>query len=590
MSPQATVFFQDKCLSHRYIRSHDTSTIFERPQRLRAVKIGVAAAIARLEELREKNVKGSSMASSNPDDLLSTALQRLNLAEQPGGGREDVLEVVMSTASVDLLNHPAVKYVHGDVDGDVYLERLVALVQESEGRVERNESEIPEDLSQTDLYLCGESLDAIQGAIGTVCEAVDAVFEASLSPSSETLKHPPSKRSTRAFVAIRPPGHHCGEDTPSGFCFVNNVAIAAAHAHLKHGVTRVIVLDIDLHHGNGTQSIVWQINEEAYRQDLESEEEEVRTSSPSPLRVYYGSIHDPLSYPCEGGNAAIIQAASVSIHGPHGQHIENVHLVPYQSEADFWDRLYSGSYRRLLDKAEGFLQDHDENSGEVMVFISAGFDASEHETASMSRHARKLPTGFFKKFTRDVRTLADKYAKGRIVSVLEGGYSDRALCSGAMAHVLGLVEEAAEVDESWWSVENLAKIEKATKKRRGGRTSTTTSDRWTERILSLLTDFDPNPSPPPTPKPIPPSTMTLRDRSKKADSMSASSSESGTPSPQQSRSAVGEGVGRRKIITEDETAHQGITPAEKTLEAPAKKLPKVRLVVNPPPGSERPPS
>lgn len=77
----------------------------------------------------------------------------------------------------------------------------------------------------------------------------------------------------------------------------------------------------------------------------------------------------------------------------------------------------------------------------------------------MSRHGRKLPTGFFRQFTRDVRALADAYAGGRIVSVLEGGYSDRALCSGAMAHVLGLAEEEdAEVDESWWSAERLAQV------------------------------------------------------------------------------------------------------------------------------------
>jgi histone deacetylase HOS3 len=53
----------------------------------------------------------------------------------------------------------------------------------------------------------------------------------------------------RAFVAIRPPGHHCGDDSPSGFCFVNNVVVAAAHAHLKYGVTRAVIFDIDLHHG-----------------------------------------------------------------------------------------------------------------------------------------------------------------------------------------------------------------------------------------------------------------------------------------------------------------------------------------------------
>lgn len=69
--------------------------------------------------------------------------------------------------------------------------------------------------------MCKESLDAIQGAIGAVCEAVDMVIAPEIGPS-------------RAFVAIRPPGHHCGEDTPSGFCFVNNVVIAAAHGRFYH--------------------------------------------------------------------------------------------------------------------------------------------------------------------------------------------------------------------------------------------------------------------------------------------------------------------------------------------------------------------
>ena len=81
------------------------------------------------------------------------------------------------------------------------------------------------------------SLAAIQGALGTICEAVDNIIESNLnikseptdpssSSSSATSRNTPHKR---AFVAIRPPGHHCGEDTPSGFCFVNNVAVAAAH-------------------------------------------------------------------------------------------------------------------------------------------------------------------------------------------------------------------------------------------------------------------------------------------------------------------------------------------------------------------------
>lgn len=108
------------------------------------------------------------------------------------------------------------------------------------------------------FQVCPTSVDAIQGAIGTVCEAVDAVVNNTLQQSCK-----------RAFVSIRPPGHHCGEDKPEGFCFVNNVAIAAAHgkfgpdsimtditehflsttAHLQHGIQRVVILDIDLHHG-----------------------------------------------------------------------------------------------------------------------------------------------------------------------------------------------------------------------------------------------------------------------------------------------------------------------------------------------------
>ena len=84
--------------------------------------------------------------------------------------------------------------------------------------------------------VCPTSLDAIQGALGTVCEAVDQVFFASSPPpqsSPETNQQSqevePKQTNSRAFVGVRPPGHHCGEDTPCGFCFVNNVAVAAAH-------------------------------------------------------------------------------------------------------------------------------------------------------------------------------------------------------------------------------------------------------------------------------------------------------------------------------------------------------------------------
>lgn len=81
------------------------------------------------------------------------------------------------------------------------------------------------------FLVCPESLDAIQGALGTVCEAVDRVMASirHVGESEENAEGSSLDPIQRAFVAIRPPGHHCGEDTPSGFCFVNNVAVAAAH-------------------------------------------------------------------------------------------------------------------------------------------------------------------------------------------------------------------------------------------------------------------------------------------------------------------------------------------------------------------------
>lgn len=86
-------------------------------------------------------------------------------------------------------------------------------------------------------------------------------------------------------------------------------------------------------------------------------------------------------------------------------------------------------------------------------------DACEHEYESMSRHNRKVPVSFYYQFARDACSFSDKYAKGRLVSVLEGGYSDRALISGAMAHLSGLVDVPnGAVDHEWWSVENLTKV------------------------------------------------------------------------------------------------------------------------------------
>ena len=162
----------------------------------------------------------------------------------------------------------------------------------------------------------------------------------------------------------------------------------------------------------------------------------------------------------QDGKPALVQAASTSLHNAHGQWIENVHLQSYTSEEHFWTELYAKKYKQVLTKAEEFLEATGGPGDDVLFFISCGMDACEHEYPSMSRHNRKVPTSYYYRFARDACALADKYAGGRLISVLEGGYSDRALISGAMAHFVGLTDVPGDVkvDEGWWGVERLVEV------------------------------------------------------------------------------------------------------------------------------------
>ncbi|KAI8978747.1 Arginase/deacetylase [Trametes punicea] len=598
--PNTAVYLQKACLQHRYIRTRDTSHIVERPERLRAVNVGFAAAVARLEEtmssaaaLTLAESASQTSVQKGAADELTEALGKLQLSTPSQARPVERVPVtfIQSDASLDILNHAAVKFIHGDIERDVYLEALKAWAKDSQDKVNKGESEIPEGYSQGDLYLCPGSLDAIQGALGTVCEAVDAVIQGSTQTAASS-SHP--RQPTQAFVAVRPPGHHCGEDTPSGFCFVNNVAVGAAHAHLKHGVNRVVIFDIDLHHGNGTQAIAWGINEETFRKQLEAEHG-AAADKPG-LQVYYGSIHDVLSYPCEDGKPELIQAASVSIHGPHGQHIENIHLRPYGSEQEFWDKLYPEQYSRLFDKARDFLESTGDTKEDVLVFISCGFDASEHEYPSMSRHQRKVPTSFYHRFGRDARSFAERYAKGRLISVLEGGYSDRALMSGAMAHLTGLVDTGdMGVDEQWWSPNNLTALEAATKKRRGGRPSQTVpAEPWLARTVELFASIDSSHTIPAASRAsVPPSNRTLRER-KPISSASTSSTKNGSSTSPGKQEEIKHGTRPEmaRTSTAPTSASEGnltdVTSrmaSEREADTSTKKLPRVILKLGPAPNA-----
>lgn len=169
-SANVTVFFQDACLRHQYIRSRDLSAIVERPERVRAVKAGLAVALSRLEELHVLSeskplssfADTSNIDPSNPDDLVK-ALDKMTLdasAALPLESKMVPVRVVHSTASVDILNNAAVKFIHGDIDGDVYLGKLKDWVTNSADKISKGESEIPANLSQGDLY-CESSIISV---------------------------------------------------------------------------------------------------------------------------------------------------------------------------------------------------------------------------------------------------------------------------------------------------------------------------------------------------------------------------------------------------------------------------------------------
>jgi histone deacetylase HOS3 len=156
--PSTTIFLQDACLQHKYIRTKDSSHIVERPERLRAVKIGLCAAISRLEESLSIATGADATAPvEDPEaDSLVEAIENLRLEQQDSAvlplPKGLPVQVVRSSAKVDILDHSAVKYIHGDIDGDVYLKRLVEWARQSAEKISNGQSEIPDGLPQGDLY------------------------------------------------------------------------------------------------------------------------------------------------------------------------------------------------------------------------------------------------------------------------------------------------------------------------------------------------------------------------------------------------------------------------------------------------------
>ncbi|WP_043744636.1 histone deacetylase family protein [Paramagnetospirillum magneticum] len=226
-----------------------------------------------------------------------------------------------------------------------------------------------------DTILSRYSGEAALRAAGAGIAAVDAVAKGEVR---------------NAFCAVRPPGHHAERDNAMGFCFFCNAAIAALHARDAHGFKRVAVVDIDVHHGNGTQHILW--------------------DEPGML---YASTHQEHAFPNTGlADETGGEGIMVNVPLPAGTNSDDYRMA-------FSDVLMP----RLREFAPDFL------------IISAGFDA---HAADPLAHLR-LTTADFGWITRQLLQVAEETAGNRVVSLLEGGYDLRALAASAREHVRALM-------------------------------------------------------------------------------------------------------------------------------------------------------
>lgn len=226
----------------------------------------------------------------------------------------------------------------------------------------------------SDTVMSPGTLKASLLGVGAATRAVDAVMK---------------QQARNSFAAIRPPGHHAEMTTAMGFCFFNNAAIAARHAQIRHGAERVAIIDWDVHHGNGTQDIFW-----------------------ADKSVLYASTHEMPLYPGTGAKTET---------GEHNT-IVNAPLKAGDGGVEFRDAFSDV----ILPRVKNFAPD--------LIIISAGFDAHWRDPLANLN----LSEEDFVWATHELMDIAEHSAKGRLVSLLEGGYDLDGLASSVAAHVEAL--------------------------------------------------------------------------------------------------------------------------------------------------------
>lgn len=226
-------------------------------------------------------------------------------------------------------------------------------------------------LSTGDVEICSNSFKVAKLAVGGGLVAVDAVM---------------TNLTKKVFCNIRPPGHHACSNQGMGFCVFNNIAIAARYAQETYGVKRVLIIDWDVHHGNGTQEIFY--------------------NDPS---VFYFSTHQADHYPFSG------------LKSERG--VENIMNIPIKEGVESAQAVIEAFRNHLIPAMVQFKPE--------LILISAGFDAHKDDPLG----GFNLEVSDFGILTNIAVDLANKYCEGKIVSMLEGGYNLIALASSVLEHV-----------------------------------------------------------------------------------------------------------------------------------------------------------
>jgi len=234
-------------------------------------------------------------------------------------------------------------------------------------------------LDSLDVPISARSYEAALMAAGGVIKAIDSIMDGKI---------------TNAFCAVRPPGHHAIKDKALGFCIFNNVAIGVRYVQQKYNLSKVLIVDWDVHHGNGTQA--------AFYEDP---------------NVLYFSVHRYPFYPGTGSEAEKGSGAGLNS-------IINVPLSAGSGDGEYLQAFEEKLVPAALDFSPDF------------VFISAGFDAHEDDLLG----GMKVTVEGFSEMTRIVKTIAHQCCQGRLVSVLEGGYGLDGLANSVEAHVCELMK------------------------------------------------------------------------------------------------------------------------------------------------------